>query len=369
MQTFRRTSTVVAVAAAAVVLAPVAHPGVSAFGTRLVDTVDPTTEAAYEWQFAATNLGAALNISPGSASVVVGIIDSGAAEIPDLAGKVDSRWAVSAKGTVRREDHGVDYVGHGSAVASLVAANGSGMQGFGGATHVIAMRTPVLTDVAVAAALAKLHALGARIVNMSFGAQVPEGAVALAAIRKAQSEGMLLIAAAGNSNGPVSHPAADLQSPSGGQGAGLAIGASDVNDQLAFFSNSGENLSLVAPGSRSGPCSGVLVAAPLSDEFVGACYPSFSNGGAWYSYVSGTSFAAPEVAGVAALIWAARPTLSNSQVAGIIRQSARRGDDGWTPTLGCGVLDAGAALALAVSRTDSEWAATTIGTAPCSTTG
>ena len=78
-------------------------------------------------------------------------------------------------------------------------------------------------------------------------------------------------------------------------------------------------------------------------------------GGAQYGYLPGTSFAAPEVAGVAALVWAARPELASYQVADIIKQSARRsaGSD-WTPNLGCGVLDAGAALDLATSRSAAE---------------
>jgi subtilisin family serine protease len=338
--------------------APVPHP-------PLVDEIDPGTTLPYEWQFAAADVPAALDLTPGSASVVVGTIDSGAAEIPDLAGKVDSYWSVSAKGKVSRTVHGVDFVGHGSAVASLIAGNGYGMAGFGGATHVIAMRVPEMTDAAVAAALSKLDALGVRIVNMSFGSPAAEGPRVLAALKRAEADGLLLVAAAGNSNSAVAHPAADLQPARGGLSAGLAVGASDMDGNLAFFSNAGDNLSLVAPGGGKGPCSGVLVAAPLSDEFVGQCYPSWSRGGGWYAYLSGTSFAAPEVAGVGALVLAARPTLTNVQVASIIKQSARR-SSGWTPTLGCGTLDAGAAVALAVSRTGEEWAATKPSSAPCS---
>jgi subtilisin family serine protease len=93
-------------------------------------------------------------------------------------------------------------------------------------------------------------------------------------------------------------------------------------------------------------------------------------GGAQYGYVSGTSFSAPEVAGVAALIWAARPELKNYQVADIIKQSARRDPGGWTPTMGCGVLDAGAALELATSRSDAQWATAEPGSSSaCSATG
>src|SRR6059058_2646258 len=102
------------------------HHMLSVFNDPLLVQIDPSTERPYEWQFAAANVGPALDISSGSASVVVGTIDSGAADISDLAGKVDSRWTVSAKGKVSRDSSGNDYLGHGSAVASLIAANGFG---------------------------------------------------------------------------------------------------------------------------------------------------------------------------------------------------------------------------------------------------
>lgn len=329
----------------------------SAPAAPLLTAIDPLTGAPFEWQFSTADVRAAFDISPGSATVIVGTIDSGTAEIPDLAGKIDSRWSVSATGRVRRDSGGDDYLGHGTAVASLIAANGFGMAGFGGETHVISIRVPKFTDLAVAAALTKLDALGARIVNMSFGQDFSEGRVVLKAIEKAEADGMLLIAAAGNANGTVSHPAADLQPPNGRESAGLAVGASDRAGDLAFFSNSGVNLSLLAPGNDDGPCSGVLVAAPINEDFVNACYPSwYGANGATYAYVSGTSFAAPEVAGIAALIWAVRPTLTNYQVADILKQSAHRTQSRWSRNIGCGTLDAGAALALATSRTAAEWA-------------
>jgi hypothetical protein len=99
----------------------------------------------------------------------------------------------------------------------------------------------------------------------------------------------------------------------------------------------------------------VLVALPAVSQFDRTCYTIFATGGARYGYLAGTSFSAPEVAGTAALIWAVRPTLLNYQVADIIKESAQR-TTGWTSSAGCGVLDAGAALELAVSRTDAEWA-------------
>ena len=320
----------------------------------LLSSIDSTTGLPYEWQFALSHVDRALDLSRGSPTTLVGTIDTGAADVPDLAGKVDARWTVAQDGLLTGNAGGNDDVGHGTAVASLIAANvddGFGMAGFGGATHLIAVRAIALTDASVAVALMKLDMLGVRIVNLSFGKDAPAEPILRDAIHKAAADGMLLVAAAGNSGGEVAYPAADLQPRGGGPSYGLAVGATDVGGNLASFSNSGERLSLVAPGGYRGPCSGVLVAvAPLTDAFDASCYPNWTGeGGALYAYVAGTSFSAPEVAGVAALIWAKRPELKNYEVAGIIKQSARRDGVGWTPRMGCGVLDAGAALELATS--------------------
>ncbi len=65
----------------------------------------------------------------------------------------------------------------------------------------------------------------------------------------------------------------------------------------------------------------------------------------YYGWASGTSFAAPLVAGAAALVWGANPALPARQVAWILKQSAS--SETWSPQLGWGRLDVGAAVALA----------------------
>jgi subtilisin family serine protease len=320
----------------------------------LLHSLDGRTNLPYEWQFAAAGGGRALDVSRGDPRVVVGVIDTGVDEVPDLAGKVDSRWSVNGTEVVRSEE-GDDY-GHGTAVASLIAANvddGFGMAGFGGASHVIAVHAGTqgyFFDTQVALALTKLVSLGARIVNLSLGGKIPSEPILVDAIHLAAAHGVLLVAAAGNDGRNVGWPAADLQASGGGRGYGLAVGASNVAGERAQFSAWGKHLSLVAPGEYGGSCSGVLVALPPVNLFDDMCFLTWSGeGGARYGELAGTSFAAPEVAGVAALIWAARPELTNYQVADIIKQSARRDASDWTPEMGCGVLDAGAALELATS--------------------
>jgi serine protease len=65
-----------------------------------------------------------------------------------------------------------------------------------------------------------------------------------------------------------------------------------------------------------------------------------------YGYGSGTSFAAPQVAGAAALVWAANPLLTAAQVAQILKDTAS-GHGAWNADLGYGVIDVAAAVARA----------------------
>lgn len=322
----------------------------------LLQAINPTSSLPYEWQFGASHVDRALDLSQGSLTILVGTIDTGAADIPDLTGKVDGRWRITYDGALHLDSDttGNDDVGHGTAVASLIAANvddGFGMAGFGGAAHVVAVRDDFFNDLSIAMALVKLDSLGCRIINMSIGGTSPDSPILLDALHKAAVDGVLLVASAGNDAGGVNYPAADLQPQDGGQSFGLAVGASTVGGSLAAFSSSGKHLSLVAPGTYDDNCSGVLVAiAPVTEGLDQSCYRIWSGGGgARYAYLAGTSFSAPEVAGVAALVWAARPELENYQVADIIKQSARR-TTGWTPTMGCGLLDAAAAVELAMDR-------------------
>jgi serine protease len=325
----------------------------------LLWTTNPTTNLAYEWQFSVSGVDRALELSSGSPTIVVGTIDSGLSNVPDLAGKIDGRWTF-VHNVDPASNEPEDVAGHGTAVASLIAANvgdGFGMAGFGGAAHVISFRVDSLNDMSISIALTKLVSLGCRIINMSIGGPTPDSPILYDAMHKAAAAGVLLVASTGNSAGPVGYPAADLQPSGGGRSFGLAVGASNLGGTLASFSNSGLHQSLVAPGDYSGACTGVLVALPpVSAAFDDSCYSLWAgNGGSRYAYLAGTSFAAPEVAGVAALVWAARPGLKNYQVAEIIKRSAQR-DAGtcWNPVMGWGRLDAAAAVALATGRASAD---------------
>jgi serine protease len=146
--------------------------------------------------------------------------------------------------------------------------------------------------------------------------------------------------AAGN---PVEYPAALLQpvGSDGAGGSGLAVAASTSDGSRAPFSNTGSTVSLAAPG--------VSVLGALSSLSSPTLYPRAPidpAGGGLYGFGSGTSFAAPQVAGAAALVWAADPALTAAQVSLILKETASGGGT-WTPELGYGVIDVAAAVAKA----------------------
>ena len=105
-------------------------------------------------------------------------------------------------------------------------------------------------------------------------------------------DGAFINNASGNGFGAVSYPATDPNV--------MAVGSTDHNDERAASSNFGPELEVVAPGVD------VLSTQP----------------GDSYDTSSGTSFASPHVAGLAALMYSVNPAASNAEVRGCITQTA-----------------------------------------------
>jgi subtilisin family serine protease len=125
---------------------------------------------------------------------------------------------------------------------------------------------------------------------------------------------------------------------------GLAVGASTAGGTPAPFSTAGPYLSVLAPGVS---VLGAVASTAPAAAFQLAGLPGSSAGA--YGYGTGTSYAAPEVAGAAALVWAAKPSLSAAQVARILEQTASSAR-AWSPARGFGVIDVAAAVAVAQGR-------------------
>ena len=228
--------------------------------------------------------------------VVIAVVDSGIDfDHPDLAGKAVSR----GRDFVNGDNDAADDHGHGTHVAGIAAAvtnNGVGMAGVGYNARLLPVKVlgangSGATD-AVAEGIAWAADQGAHIINLSFGS--PYSSQTLQAAIEYASRSAVLVCAAGNSG--VSQPFYPVAYPQC-----LTVAASDANDRLTSFSNFGSSwVDVAAPGA------GVL--GPL-------------RGGSYQAW-DGTSMAAPNVAGVAALVMARNRTWDRAQVRAAIEQGA-----------------------------------------------
>lgn len=305
--------------------------------------------ALAEWQLRATHTDVVPDATLRSAaSVEIAVIDTGAdVTAPDIAAKSPLVWNTRAgNGDVR------DVNGHGTFVASLAAGsvtNGDGMSGSGGDAKLMVIKSGSdggsFSDIDEAAGITYAIDHGARILNLSVGGPTTS-TTEKRAIQYAIDHGALVIAAVGNefeAGNPVEYPAALLQpvGSDGVGGAGLAVTASTVDGRRASFANTGSWVSLAAPGEH--------VLGAVSSASTALAYPRSPLVGArsgLYGYGSGTSFAAPQVAGAAALVWGANPGLTAQQVALILKETAT-GAGRWTSELGFGIIDVAAAVARA----------------------
>ena len=308
-----------------------------------------TPRAVWEWQNRATHADAvAPSVLRAAASVQIAVIDTGAdLAAPDIAAKTPQTYNTrSGTGDVR------DVNGHGTFVASLAAGsvtNAEGIAGAGGDAQLLIVKSGnasgAFTDVDEAAGIVYAVEHGAKIVNLSVGGPTTS-VTEKRAVQYAVQHGVLLVAAVGNEfarGNPVEYPAALLQ-PAGSDGAGgfgLAVTASTAVGVRAAFANMGSWISLAAPGEN--------VFGAVSQLASATAYPRSPLPGALsgeYGYASGTSFAAPQVSGAAALVWAANPALTAQQVAQILKETSS-GAGRWTPDVGFGIVDAAAAVARA----------------------
>ena len=323
----------VAVASAVAAWAPT--PGPSGAGRVAVGYASGQTGSSLEWQFAATAADRVPeSVQHAASSVRIAVIDTGAdLSAPGLAAKHVVTYNVASRKTDVE-----DTQGHGTVVASLAGLFGGDAQ----LMVVKAARNGSFTALDEAAAIRYAVDHGARIINLSLSGSTTSP-LERSAVRYAVRRGALLVAAVGNDFGtgnPVEYPAALLQpvGSNGRGGVGLAVAASTASGARAAFSNTGSWVSLAAPGEN--------VFAAISSLSPAAQYPRASLTG--YGYASGTSYAAPQVAGAAALVWAANPALTAVQVADILKQTAS-GHGVWTPELGFGVIDVAAAVARAAA--------------------
>ncbi|MGE3982988.1 MAG: S8 family serine peptidase [Dehalococcoidia bacterium] len=296
---------------------------------------------------------AAWSITTGDASVVVAVLDSGVDTMhPDLAGKIWTNPGEVAGNGIDDDDNGciddvsgcnfvtvatkdpscadriagsvADDNGHGTFVAGIIGAvanNGTGITGAAPAVTVLPVKILDCLGGGSAADAAKglLYAAkaGARVANISFTGN-GESATLSSAIREAHDRyGMIIVAASGNDGTKgVTFPARLPEAISVG-----SSGTAESADARSPFSDWGPEVDVVAPGRN------IVSTVPL--QFCGEHWHCLN--GEPYANASGTSFAAPLVSSLAALIVSKNPNLNPETVRWMILRSADALPDGDTP--------------------------------------
>lgn len=227
-----------------------------------------------------------------------------------------------------------DGHGHGTHVAGIVAGSTGTGPSYGIAPDAKVLPIKVFTSstwLASSTALASglktaVANKSVSVINMSIGGSGPLGRTFEDALRATIAADKLVVVSAGNSAGSDPQWPARYARESWAKGQVIAVGAVDANNVIASFSNrAGDtaNWFLVAPGT--------------------SVLSSYKGGG--YVYMSGTSMAAPVVAGAAALLEGAWPQLKAGEVATILFQTATDlGAPGVDTVYGRGLLNVDRAM-------------------------
>ncbi|GAA3755171.1 S8 family serine peptidase [Plantactinospora mayteni] len=294
-----------------------------------LDRSVPQVGAPAAWQAGHTGQGA-----------TVAVLDTGIDPThPDLADAV-----VGSRDFTGSESGATDRAGHGTHVASIITGSGaaSGGRYAGVAPDARLLNGKVLGDHGgglesdVIAGMEWAVAEGADAVNLSLGSSFPsDGTEALdeAVNRLSAASDVLFVVSAGNS-GPAQ---GSIASP-GAADAALTVGAVSARDELAEFSSRGPRLGdsaikpdITAPGVDivAARADGSDRGTPVDDR---------------YTSLSGTSMAAPHVAGVAAILAGQRPELGGEDLKSILMGTAVPGDGLTVYAQGAGRVDAARAV-------------------------
>ena len=322
----------------------------------------------FQWHYPLISLPGAWDSSVGSPEVVVAVVDTGIlGGHPDLQGQLVDGYDFVRNAAAAGDGDGIDpdpeeTVGgadpdavnfHGTHVAGTVAArgnNGIGVAGVAYGARVMPLRAlaadggtsyDVLQAVRYAAGLPNDSGVvpqrPADIINLSLGGS-GFSQVSQDLYNELRAMGIAVVAAAGNEGSSLpSYPAA--------YDSVISVSAVDVEQRVTAYSNRGSTVDVAAPGgdgsrdsNGDGYPDGILSTGGADGEFV-------------YTFLSGTSMAAPHVAGVLALMKSLNPALDAADMERLLRDGRLtddRGLPGRDDLYGHGLINARRAVEAAI---------------------
>lgn len=348
---------------------------------RMYHTLIPNDpQYGSQWHYSGSygiNLPAAWDITTGSNSIVVAVVDTGITSHSEFSGRVVQgydfiSYALDGNDGDARDSDASDpgdwvtlaesqsgwFYGcgvedsswHGTHVAGTIAANSNNAVGVAGVNwnakilpvRVLGKCGGYISDIADgirwaaggAVSGVPANANPAKVINVSIGGGGACGATYQSAIDTATSLGAVVVVSAGNESMDASN-----SRPANCNNV-ITVAATDATGYLATYSNYGSMVEISAPGGDFNWDSGVL-----STLNSGLTVPVAEN----YEYYQGTSMAAPHVSGVISLMLSVTPSLTSSQVLQILQNTAKDFNPSSIctsapTTCGAGIVDAAAAV-------------------------
>lgn len=282
----------------------------------------------YQWNLPMIFTEEGWEITRGKEDVIVAVIDTGV----DLYHPEFENRLVDGINIIEPNSAPLDDDGHGTHVAGIISANTNNNEGIAGITWYNKIMPIKVLDQSGAGTLFDVAEgiiwatdNGAKVINLSLG-NYAESKYLHDAVKYAYSKDVVMIAATGNDNTdelgyPASYPEV------------LGVSAINSRQSRAEFSNYGDYVDVVAPGVN-----------------IPSTYP-----GNQYAALSGTSMASPHVAGLAGLVRATNPSLTNEEVYQLIKDTAiDLGPPGRDKYYGYGQININGAVQKATSETTVE---------------
>jgi len=332
-----------------------------------------------QWHYPLIGLPEAWDTSTGDPGVVIAVVDTGILpNHPDLAGQLvdgydfvrDPASALDGDGIdPNPRDPGNAFTGsassfHGTHVSGTVAAKGDNSLGVAGAAYtsrIMPVRAlgaggagtsyDVNQAIRFAAGLANdsgtLPQQPADIINLSLGGG-PFSQASQDLFNEVRAAGVIVVAAAGNeASASPTYPAS--------YDAVISVSAIDAQRRLASYSNTGAQIDIAAPGGDNGVD---LNGDGYPDGVLSTAGSSTANGLEYvYSFLSGTSMAAPHVAGVLALVKSVNPLLTPDDIDALLVRgdlTDEAGAPGRDDQYGHGIVNAQQAILAALEAGGSS---------------